>query len=60
MDITLAPEQEKLVKQLMESGAYKNEDAAVAEALRVFEEEFDVELMMPKSAARAEIQKSLD
>ncbi|MBT5714358.1 hypothetical protein HOI71_25140 [Candidatus Poribacteria bacterium] len=59
MEITLAPEQEKIVRRLMDSGEYENEDAAVAEALRILEV-FDFELMMPRAVVHAQIQKGID
>ena len=60
MEITLAPEQKEIVRRLMDSGEYENEDAVVAEALRIFEEEFDAELMMPKAVVKAAIQEGID
>ena len=59
MDIKLAPEQENIVKRLVDSGKYGDAGAAVAEALRVFDEEYDHELMMPKAAVAAELRKGV-
>ena len=60
MQITLAPEQEKIVRRLMESGKYENAAAAVADAVRIVEEDYDLELMMPKAVVKAKIQEGID
>ena len=53
MDIKLAPEQENIVKRLVDSGKYGDAGAAV-------DEEYDHELMMPKAAVAAELRKGVD
>ena len=53
MEITLAPEQEQIVKRLMAPGKHDNAAEAVAEALAIFNGEHDPALMMPKAAEDA-------
>jgi Arc/MetJ-type ribon-helix-helix transcriptional regulator len=60
MEITLAPDQEQIVKRLMASGKHDNPAEAVVEALTILEDEYDLELMMPKAVVQAEIQKGID
>ena len=60
MEITLAPEQEQIVKRLMDLGRHGNANEVIAEALRIVEDEYDLELMMPKAVVQAKIQKGID
>ena len=56
VEITLAPEQQQIVKRLMDSGGYRDPDAVVTEALRIIEEEHDFEPTMPEAMVAAELQ----
>lgn len=60
MEITLAPNQEKLVKEVMTLCGYESEEQAVAAIFRSVEQDYDIELMMPKAVVRAELQKAID
>jgi len=60
MEITLAPDQEKLVKEVMALRGYESEEQAVAAIFRAVEEDYDFELGMPTEVVRAKIQKAMD
>ena len=58
MHVTLTPDQEKMVRSLVESGSYANENDVVAEALRRMEEDDGLEpLRAAVQVGLAEIER---